>query len=106
MVLNKKKCEFEKSDIIFLGHKITSSGIYPDERKIEAILKMSYPNNVNNLQRFLDTINYLAKFIPNLSDRTVTLRKLLEKNTLWVFEEAHKKEVDALKLGRRTLRPR
>ena len=31
--LNKSKCQFNKTEIIFLGHKITSEGIFPDEKK-------------------------------------------------------------------------
>ena len=42
-------------------------------------------------------INYLAKFIPNLSSHTVNLRKLLEKDSMWYFDAKHRKEVDILK---------
>ena len=68
--LNKSKCQFHQTELMFLGHKIGSNGITPDENKIKAILDMHYPNNVKDLQRFLGTVNYLAKFIPNLSDKT------------------------------------
>ena len=71
--LNKRKCQFHQSELIFLGHKITSNGISPDENKIKAIVDMPYPQNVKDLQRFLGTVNYLAKFIPNLSDKTGSL---------------------------------
>ena len=42
-------------------------------------------------------INYLAKFIPNLSSHTVNLRKLLEKDIKWCFGNIHIKEIDTLK---------
>ena len=58
---------------------------------------MKYPTNVKKLQRFLGSINYLGKFISNLSDKTVSLRKLLQKDVTWVFEANHRKEVDILK---------
>ena len=97
MKLNLSKCVFNISELIFLGHKITADGIQTDDSKVEAIIKMEYPSNVKDLQRFLGSVNYLAKFIPNLSDKTESLRKLLQKEIMWSFEDNHKKEVDLLK---------
>ena len=48
--LNKTKCQIRKQSIIFLGHTISSESI---------------PRSVNELQRFLDIVNYLRNFIPN-----------------------------------------
>ena len=95
--LKKSKCRFDQSEIIFLGHKITAEGIHPDHNKVEAIQKMPYPSDVKGLQRFLGMVNYLAKFIPNLSTHTVHLRKLLEKDSAWNFENIHRQEIDILK---------
>ena len=60
-------------------------------------MKMNYPENKKELQRFLGTINYLGKFIPNLAEKTAVLRTLLKKDSLWSFDEPHKKAVDYLK---------
>ena len=60
-------------------------------------MKMEYPKNKKELQRFLGTINYLGKFIPNLSDETAILRTLLKKESLWSFDNPHMKSVDRLK---------
>ena len=77
---------------------MTATGIYPDDRKVEAIKNMSFLENKEELQRFLGMINYLGKFLPNLSENTENLRKLLEKDTKWHFNENYKKEIDKLKL--------
>ena len=37
--LNRNKSQFNKSEVIFLGHKVTATGIYPDDRKVETIKK-------------------------------------------------------------------
>ena len=98
MKLNKSKCSFHQSELHFLGHIVSSDGIRPDDKKIVAIRNMPYPTNVKELQRFLGSINYLGKFIPNLSDHTDPLRKLLEKNSLWNFTPNHKLLIDKLKM--------
>ena len=47
---------------------------------------MPYPTNVKELKRFLGMVNYLGKFIPNLSTHTFNLRKLLEKTRYGVMK--------------------
>lgn len=43
------------------------------------------PNNVEELQKFLVTVNYLSKLIGNISEKTSYLRLLLKKDTLKFF---------------------
>ena len=66
MKLNKKKYLFYKSEVTFLGHRITGQGIFPDKRKAEAVTDMPYPTNIKELERLVGMVNYLGKFIPNL----------------------------------------
>ena len=49
MKLNRNKCEFRLDEINFMGHRVTSEGLKPDERKIEAILKMENPTDVKGI---------------------------------------------------------
>ena len=97
MQLNTSKCRFHLSELIFLVHKINYKGILPDDSKIKAINNMEYPTNVTELQRFLGLINYVGKFLPDLSNRTQSVRTLFKKDTVWTFDANHKKELDELK---------
>ena len=40
LVLNKKKLQFKKEEVSFFGHRWNSTGISPDPKKTESILKM------------------------------------------------------------------
>ena len=42
-------------------------------------------------------INYLGKFVPDLSDITAPLRELSEKGAQWCFEAAHENAIERLK---------
>ena len=42
-------------------------------------------------------INYLGRYILNLTENTENLRKQLVKDTIWHFDENRKKEIDNLK---------
>ncbi|UYV82722.1 K02A2.6-like [Cordylochernes scorpioides] len=68
-----------------------------DPSKLEAIQKMEIPMDKTSLQRFLGTMNYLAKFMPNFADKTVLLRQLLKKDTPWTWNEDIEKEFIELK---------
>ena len=41
LVLNKKKLQFKKEEVSFFGHRWNSTGISPDPKKTESILKMA-----------------------------------------------------------------
>ena len=51
--INLPKCHFAKTDIEWLGHKFTQSGIAPLETKTAAILNLTAPKNLKQLQSFL-----------------------------------------------------
>ncbi|UYV61274.1 K02A2.6-like [Cordylochernes scorpioides] len=91
------KMQLAQEKVKFIGHEISKNGISADPSKLEAIQKIKRPMDKTSLQRFLGTVNYLAKFMHNLADKTVLLRQLLKKNTLWTWNEAIEKEFIELK---------
>lgn len=54
--LNKKKCVFMPSDVIYLGQRVDSHGIQPVE--VRAITDAPSPRNATELKSFLGVINY------------------------------------------------
>jgi hypothetical protein len=57
------KCEFFRSQLKFLGHIVSSSGIAPDPDKIRAIINWPRPTNLKELMAFLGTANYIRKHV-------------------------------------------
>ena len=66
MKLNKARCNIGPSEVTYVGHIFGPDGLKPSEEKIRAILEIPEPKNKKELQRFMGTVNYLGKFIPNL----------------------------------------
>ena len=95
--INLPKCHFAKTEIEWLGHKFSQSGIAPLESKTAAIASLSTPNNLKHLRSFLGSVHYLGKFIPNLSQLCHPLRPLLKKNTKFVWNTEHEAHFQAIK---------
>ena len=81
----------------WLGHEIDEEGIKPNKEKVKAILDLKHPENPKQLKSFLGAIQYLAKFLPRLSERTDKLRKLLKKNTEWKWETEQQNDFEMIK---------
>jgi len=96
--IKPEKCEFAKTEIIYLGHIISSSGIKPNPAKIDSVTNYPPPKDVNQLRTFLGIVNYYRKFIPNFAHIAHPLTKLTRKNLTWHWEKEQIEAFNALKL--------
>ena len=97
MKLNRDKCKIGLSEVVYVGHTFGPDGLKPSSEKLRAIMEIPEPQNRTELQRFIGTVNYLGKFIPNLSGINQPLRQLLQKDIAWHWEEAQQQSFDELK---------
>ncbi|GJV29992.1 hypothetical protein Tco_1386440 [Tanacetum coccineum] len=81
LVLNWKKCHFMVKEGIFLGHKVSGSGIKVEKAKIEAISKLPYPTNMKAIRSFLGHVGFYRRFIKDFSQVARPMTHLLVKDT-------------------------
>ena len=62
-----------------------------------AIKELKRPNKEKELKSFVGAIQYLSKYINNLSAQTDSLRQLLKKDTEWIWTEEHTQAFENLK---------
>ena len=96
--LNKAKCKFLLTELPYIGHVISAKGIKPDPNKVIAIKAMEAPQDSDAVRRFLGHLNYLSRFLPNLSAESEPLRRLV--NILpgeYTWEEDQQRAFDKLK---------
>ena len=72
--LNLKKCESGKSSINYMGHILSSEGLFPEPEKANSILHMKPPSNKSEVRSFLGLVTYCSKFVPNFAAITEPLR--------------------------------
>ena len=54
--LQPDKCEFLRTEVNYLGHQITESGVRPDPQKVAVIEQFPTPTNVKSLKTFCGMI--------------------------------------------------
>lgn len=85
LYVNPKKCHFFRTEIHFLGHKISRNGIEADEGKTERILNWPVPTTAHEARSFLGLVRYIANFLPDLAEHTEVLTELTLRSAEKVF---------------------
>lgn len=83
--LNKGKCQFGVSEIIYLGHHISAQGVSPTSEKVRAVLLAPPPRNVKELKSWLGGLSYYSKFLCGLATVMKPLYVLLKQGVRWTW---------------------
>ncbi|GBG86018.1 hypothetical protein CBR_g40832 [Chara braunii] len=85
--INAKKCEWAKTQVLYLGHVLDGDCIKLEDSKIAAIRDWPTPHTLTELWSFLGLANYYRKFVRNFSTIAAPLRRLLRKETIWKWDK-------------------
>ncbi|GJY53689.1 reverse transcriptase domain-containing protein [Tanacetum coccineum] len=97
LVLNWEKCHFMVKEGIVRGHKVSGTGLEVDKAKINVISKLPPPANIKGVRSFLGHAGFYRRFIKDFSKIARPLTKLLEKDTLFEFDDECRKAFELLK---------
>ena len=95
--LNKSKCKIQQGEVKYHGHVFVKHGLRTDPEKIKAVAGMPRPTDKAGVQRLLGMLNYVSKFVPNMSDLTTPLRQLLDKDVVWHWHEQQETSFKVIK---------
>ncbi|GBG90338.1 hypothetical protein CBR_g50586 [Chara braunii] len=85
--INAKKCEWAKTQVLYLGHVLDGDGIKPEDNKIAVIRDWPTPCTMTELRPFLGLANYYRKFVRNFSTIGAPLRRLPKKEAIWKWDK-------------------
>ena len=74
------KCDFFKSEIHYLGHRISPEGISPLPNKLDCIKYVPVPKDAKEIKQFLGLTGYYRKFVPRFADISRPLTTLTKKD--------------------------
>nr|GFB09970.1 reverse transcriptase domain-containing protein [Tanacetum cinerariifolium] len=91
MKLNPKKCFFELAEGVFLGYVITPNGIKPCPDKTTAVLQLSSPQTIKEVQSLNGKLASLNRFLSKSAKKSLplfqTLKKCIKKSDFrWTTE--------------------
>ncbi|GBG78497.1 hypothetical protein CBR_g26526 [Chara braunii] len=79
--LNLEKSEFGRDSVMYLGHRLSASGLEPEATKVEVIRNWPQPANVRELRSFLGLASYKLSVIAH------PLSRLTSKNVAYAWCE-------------------
>ncbi|XP_027178217.1 uncharacterized protein LOC113777381 [Coffea eugenioides] len=95
--LNPAKCAFGAPAGKLLGFIVSKRGIEIDPAKIKAIRDMPVPKTQKDVKSFLGKINFIGRFIAQLTATCEPLFKLLRKNVPLYWNEECQQAFDKIK---------
>ena len=81
LFLKREKCQFEQTQIKYLGNLIDVEGIFVDPQKVAAMMEWSKPKTPKALRGFLGLIGYYRKFIRDYGKIVFPLTNMLKKDS-------------------------
>ncbi|CAB0040011.1 unnamed protein product [Trichogramma brassicae] len=97
LTINRKKCEFCRSSVKYLGYVLDGDGLRVDEDKVALVMSYPVPTDLKSLRRFLGMLGWYARFIPNDVEMKLPLLKLTIKNAEWIWADEQQQAFEALK---------
>jgi len=95
--LNPSECTFGVKSGKLLGFIVSQRGIEVDPEKVRVILEMPHPCTEKQVRGFLGILNYIARFISQLTATCEPIFKLLRKNQVVEWNEDCHNAFDKIK---------
>jgi hypothetical protein len=81
------RCDFWLKEVTFLGHVVSSKGIFVDSQKVKVVLRWERPTTVTEICSFLGLAGYYRRFIEGFSTIATPLTRLTRKNIRWEWSK-------------------
>ena len=73
------KCDFWLTEVRFLGHVVSASGVSVDLEKVETVMSWERPKSVFEIRSFLGLAGYYRRFIEDFSRIAAPMTRLTRK---------------------------
>ena len=83
MKLNPSKCVFGVASGKFLGFMVSQRGIEANPKKVQAIINMTSPRIIKEVQKLTGRIAALNRFVSRAMDKCLPFFKTLKQAFTW-----------------------
>ena len=91
------KCKFWLTEVRFLGHVVSASGVSVDPEKVEAVMSWERPKSIFEIRSFLGLVGYYKKFIEDFSRLAAPMTRLTQKEVKFEWNDLCEKAFQELK---------
>ena len=91
------KCEFWLTEVRFLGHVVSASGVSVDPEKVEAVMSWERPKSVFEIRSFLGLAGYYRRFIEDFSRIAAPMTRLTRKEVNFDWDDRCEEAFQELK---------
>jgi RNase H-like domain found in reverse transcriptase/Reverse transcriptase (RNA-dependent DNA polymerase)/Integrase zinc binding domain/Chromo (CHRromatin Organisation MOdifier) domain/Integrase core domain len=99
LYLRPEKCEFDQTEVEYLGLIIRQGEVRMDPIKIQAITDWPPPRNLKELRGFLGFANFYRRFIKDFAKLTRPLNDLTKKDARWSWDDSQQQAFESLKFS-------
>ena len=92
------KCEFWLTEVKFLGHVLSASGVSVDPEKVKAVMSWERQKSVFEIRSFLGLAGYYRKFIEDFSRLAAPMTRLTRKEVKFEWDDLCEKAFQELKM--------
>ena len=93
------KTEICKTEVLFLGHKIRQGVLYADPRRVEKLLKSTFPTTLTQVKSYLGVLNSIRSFLPkNIMRHMMVLQDLTSTSKGFKPQKVHHDAFENLKI--------
>ena len=85
LTLRGKKCHIGRTEVPYLGHVFSATGMAPDQEKVRVVREWPVPSDVTEVRRFLGLASYYRRYIHQFSDIAAPLHSLTQKGVPFVW---------------------
>ena len=91
------KCDFYITEVKFLGHVVSTSGVSVDPKKVEAVMSWDRPKSIFETRSFLGLAGYYKRFINDFSGLASPMTRLTWKEVKFEWNDLCEKAFWELK---------
>ena len=93
----RTKCEFFRSEVEFLGHRIGAEGLSVTQDKVKSVRDWPVPQDVKDVRSFLGLAGFYRKFVRDFSKIALPITELTKETTAFEWGEKQQQAFEALK---------
>ena len=90
-------CQFFKTYLHYLGHRVSANGLEPSPEKVKAIRNLAPARNQDEALHILGLLGYYRSFVPAFANITLPTTSLLKKYTPFVWSDKCQLALEYLK---------